>query len=64
MKNLVWQMETVAKAEHTLDYDKLGEVAAYQDVMKNQVLKAWKHVRVEAVNPLWIVPMKNQSVRL
>ncbi len=32
MKNLVWQMESVAKAEHTLDYDKLGEVAAYKDV--------------------------------
>lgn len=32
MKNLVWQMETVAKVERTLDYDKLGEVAAYAGV--------------------------------
>ena len=32
--------------------------------MKNLVLKAWKHVLVKAVNPLWIVPMKNQSVGL
>jgi len=32
MKNLVWQMETVANAEHVLDYATLGEVAAYKDV--------------------------------
>jgi len=31
MKNLVWQMEKVAGAEHALDYDALGEIAVYKD---------------------------------
>ena len=31
MKNLVWQMEVAAGAEHALDYDALGEIAVYKD---------------------------------
>ena len=44
MKNLVWQMEVVAGAEHTLDYDALGEIAVYKDATyvmgKNQRMMA------------------------
>lgn len=31
MKNLVWQMEVAAGAEHALDYDALGDIAVYKD---------------------------------
>ncbi len=44
MKNLVWQMEVAAGAEHTLDYDTIGEIAVYKDATyvmgKNQRMMA------------------------
>lgn len=48
MKNLVWKMETAAKAEHTLDYEKLGEVAVYKDV--NYIMKNNRRALTELQN--------------